>query len=152
MDRDAATGSGESALRPGTPPTPGPHRSLVQARFVGFIPVRNLAAARSFYVDVLGLTLHGNDGFAVTVDTGGVSLRLTEVADHRPQPFTIAGWEVVGIRATMAVLAAAGVLFAHHDGLEQDPHGVWTTPSGDLVAWFTDPEGNTLSLTERGRR
>jgi catechol 2,3-dioxygenase-like lactoylglutathione lyase family enzyme len=118
-------------------------------RFVGFIPVRDLAAARAFYVGVLGLALLSDDPFAVTLDAGGTTLRLTEVADLRPQPFTIAGWEVPDIHVTVSSLLEAGVRFSRYEGLDQDPRGIWTTPGGDLVAWFADPDGNTLSLTGR---
>jgi catechol 2,3-dioxygenase-like lactoylglutathione lyase family enzyme len=117
------------------------------ARFVGFVPVRDLGIARGFYVGTLGLPLLEESPFAVTVDAGGTVLRLTKVAELGPQPFTIAGWEVPDIRWTVAELEAAGVSFSRYDGMDQDEHGIWTTPTGDLVAWFRDPDGNTLSLT-----
>ena len=125
----------------------GPTTRLVGARFVGFVPVRNLAASKDFYVDTLGLTLTEESPFAVVLDAGGTTIRLTEVPDLRPQPFTIAGWEVSDIRELAQSLKSSGVEFRRYDGMEQDELGVWTTPGGDAVAWFVDPDGNTLSLT-----
>ena len=106
-----------------------------------------MAVARTFYVDVLGLTLTDESPYAATVDAGGTMLRLTLVDDLRPQPFTVAGWTVADMRATITALEAGGVRFLRYDGFEQDDLGVWTTPGGDEVAWFADPDGNTLSLT-----
>jgi len=45
-------------------------------------------------------------------------------------------------------LAAVGVTCLRYEGMTQDAAGVWATPGGDLVAWFQDPDGNTLSLTQ----
>jgi catechol 2,3-dioxygenase-like lactoylglutathione lyase family enzyme len=64
------------------------------------------------------------------------------------QSFTIAGWRVGDIAATVRALEAKGVRFTRYDGMDQDELGIWTAPGGDKVAWFTDPDGNTLSLTE----
>lgn len=120
---------------------------LANAPLIGFIPVRDLAAARVFYSSTLGLPVTDVNPFAVVLDANGTMLRLTPVPDLHPQPFTIAGWEVPDIGSTVDALASSGITFLHFDGLEQDPRGIWTTPGGDSVAWFTDPDGNTLSLT-----
>ena len=125
-----------------------PSGSLHAGAFVGFIPVTNLASARAFYVGTLGLTLTEDSPFAVVLQHGGTAIRLTEVTEFRPQPFTIAGWEVSDIGAVINSLRSSGVTFRDFDGMEQDNQGIWTTPGGDLVAWFLDPDGNTLSLTE----
>jgi catechol 2,3-dioxygenase-like lactoylglutathione lyase family enzyme len=127
--------------------TMGPPNRLEGARFVGFIPVRDLAVARDFYVDTLGMTLSDESLYAVVVDAHGTAVRLTQVPDLRPQPFTIAGWEVIDIRQEVDSLTTFGVTFNRYEGMEQDERGIWTTPEGDLVAWFIDPDGNTLSLT-----
>lgn len=120
---------------------------LRNAPLIGFIPVRDLAAAREFYASTLGLTVTEENPFAVVLDANGTMVRLTPVPDLQPQAFTIAGWEVADIEETVDALASAGVAFLQFDGMEQDPKGIWTTPGGDSVAWFTDPDGNTLSLT-----
>ena len=129
----------------GPQPPPGSLRAGV---FVGFIPVTDLATARAFYVGKLGLTMTEDSPFAVVLRHEGTVIRLTEVAGLRPQPFTIAGWEVHDIGAVIDSLRSSGVTFRRYDGMEQDDRGIWTTPGGDQVAWFLDPDGNTLSLTE----
>ncbi len=118
------------------------------ATFVGFIPAPDLATARVFYTEVLGLTLKAETPFALVVDGGGTTLRLIPVPDLQPQPFTIAGWAVDDIVAEVDALVSSGVTFKRYDGMEQDERAIWTTPGGDRVAWFSDPFNNTLSLTE----
>jgi catechol 2,3-dioxygenase-like lactoylglutathione lyase family enzyme len=114
---------------------------------VGFLPTTDLDRARTFYEHVLGLPVINADSFAVVVQTGRITIRLTNVGDQlRPQAFTVFGWEVGDLRAEMAELAKGGVDFLRVDGLEQDDSGVWTAPGGSLIAWFKDPDGNTLSL------
>jgi catechol 2,3-dioxygenase-like lactoylglutathione lyase family enzyme len=117
------------------------------AAFVGFIPVRNLDSAREFYCDTLGLKAVEQTPVALVVDAGGVSVRLVEVPELRPQPFTIAGWLVSDISSTAASLAEAGVPTKRYEGMVHDEHGVWTAPTGDRIAWFADPDGNVLSVT-----
>jgi catechol 2,3-dioxygenase-like lactoylglutathione lyase family enzyme len=118
-----------------------------EGSFIAFIPVSDLTSARHFYVDVLGLPILEESPFAVVVDAMGTMLRLTKVEDLRVQAFTIAGWQVPDIRTAIDSLTAVGVVFTRYEGMDQDDRGVWTTPGGDQVAWFTDPDGNTLSLT-----
>ena len=125
-----------------------PSGSLRGGAFVGFIPVTDLASARAFYVGKLGLTMTEDSPFAVVLQHGGTVIRLTEVAELRPQPFTIAGWGVSDISAVIHSLRSSGVTFRRYDGMDQDDRGIWTTPGGDQIAWFLDVDGNTLSLTE----
>ena len=120
---------------------------LENAELIAFIPVSNLQAARRFYESTLGLRVTDENLFAVVVDANGTMLRLTEVTDLTPQPFTIAGWQVPDIDATIDALVAQGVTFRHFDGMGQDARAIWEAPGADLVAWFADPDGNTLSLT-----
>ncbi|HEV3280729.1 MAG TPA: VOC family protein [Acidimicrobiales bacterium] len=112
------------------------------------MPVRDLTVAREFYVGVLGLSVLDENPAAVAVESAGTTLRLTAVGELQPQPFTIAGWEVPDVHEAVASLTDAGVTFTLYDELDQDDQGIWTSPGGDLVAWFMDPDGNTLSLTE----
>ena len=114
---------------------------------VAFVPVRDLGTAHSFYRDVLGLRVDEVSPVAVVFDAGGTMLRLTQVDDLRPQPFTIAGWLVPDMGTAIDSLASRGVGFIRFEGMDQDERGIWWTPSGDQVAWFNDPDGNTLSLT-----
>jgi len=116
--------------------------------FVGFIPVRDPTVARAFYERTLGLTVVADTPFALVVDANGTEIRITPVPELVPQPFTIAGWAVADISSIVRALADLGVRFRRYDGLEQDGLGIWTSPSGDRVAWFSDPDENTLSVTE----
>ena len=121
---------------------------LESAHAVAFVSATDLARARDFYEGTLGLEVQEISGFACVFRTGGATLRVTLVGELSPQPFTVFGWEVGAIADTMAGLAARGVEFARFEGMDQDPAGVWTTPGGDRVAWFRDPDGNVLSLTQ----
>ena len=114
---------------------------------MAFIPVSDLASARSFYGELLGLHVTDENPFAVILDSGGTRLRLTKVDNHQAPPFTIAGWEVSDIAAAVDALVDRGIIFTRYNGMEQDERGIWTAPGGDRVAWFKDLDDNTLSLT-----
>jgi catechol 2,3-dioxygenase-like lactoylglutathione lyase family enzyme len=120
---------------------------LTEAAFIGFIPVRDTSAAREFYEGILGLRVVEDTPFALVLDANGTMVRLTPVAELGVQPFTVAGWRVPDITATVSALAGRGVRFNRYDRLDQDGFGIWTAPGGDRVAWFGDPDGNTVSLT-----
>ncbi len=120
---------------------------LSRASLIAFIPVSDLATARDFYIAKLGFAVTDQSPFALVVDANGTMLRLTPVGELRTQPFTIVGWAVDDIVSTVDNLVSLGVQFNRYDGMAQDARGIWTSPNGDLVAWFTDPDGNTLSLT-----
>ncbi len=122
---------------------------LAGVAFMGFIPVTDAAAARAFYCGTLGLPLIADTPFAVVVQAGATVVRLTPVPQHVPQGFTIAGWQVDDVTAAVQGLRAAGVECTRYDGMDQDELGIWTAPGGDQVAWFTDPDGNTLSVSGR---
>ena len=116
---------------------------------VCFVLAADMARARRFYTDTLGLSETGEDPFAISYDLAGTTLRLTRIEDHQPGPHTVLGWQVADIEAAIDALAAKGVQMAIYDGYGQDARGVWTHPgSGAKVAWFHDPEGNNLSLTQ----
>jgi hypothetical protein len=93
------------------------------------------------------------DPFAVVLDAGRLTIRVTNVGHELTvQPFTVLGWEVDDVRAEIAGLVDRGVEFLRVGGLEQDDAGVWTAPGGSYVAWFHDPDGNTLSLSQHRHR
>jgi catechol 2,3-dioxygenase-like lactoylglutathione lyase family enzyme len=114
---------------------------------VAFVPVSTLEVARQFYVETLGLPVTDESPFGLVVDANGTMLRLTPVPDLRPQAFTVVGWSVPDIGSTVDELASRGVACTRFEGMDQDARGIWDSPSGDRVAWFADPDGNTLSLT-----
>jgi catechol 2,3-dioxygenase-like lactoylglutathione lyase family enzyme len=121
---------------------------LGAAKIVAFAPLIDVDRARAFYVDVLGLTVVEDTPFALVCDAAGTTLRITPVGTLSPQPFTVLGWAVDDIAATSRALIAAGVELLRFDGMDQDELGVWTTPGGDRIAWFHDPDGNVLSLSQ----
>jgi len=104
--------------------------------------------AKAFYGDILGLRLDEDDPFALVFRAGSTMLRVQKVPELTPLPFTTLGWNVPDIRATVANLSSKGVRFERYDGMPQDDAGIWLTPSGAMVCWFKDPDGNTLSLTQ----
>jgi catechol 2,3-dioxygenase-like lactoylglutathione lyase family enzyme len=123
---------------------------LGSSDLVGFVPTTHLARARVFYGDVLGLELVGETPIALLLDANGTVLRVTLVDRMNPAPYTILGWSVAGIADVVRGLSDRGVAFERFPGMEQDELGIWTTPGNDRVAWFKDPDGNVLSLTEMG--
>jgi len=121
---------------------------LGKQTLVAFLATTDSARARAFYEETLGLSLISDDPFALVFDAHGTSLRIQKVATLQPHPFTALGWAVADIQAVVAALKQKGVTCVRFPGMDQDAHGVWASPSGARVAWFEDPEGNLLSLTE----
>lgn len=119
---------------------------LSNARQVAFISVTDLEAAQRFYGDALGLDLEDARPFALVHVTTESRLRLTLVDRVKAAPYTVLGWEVDDLDGEVARLTAAGVALTRYDGMDQDDRGIWTSPSGARIAWFLDPDGNTLSL------
>ncbi len=119
---------------------------------VAFIITADRAKAKAFYADVVGLTVLGEDDHAVTFDAGNrTPMRLTEVPGFKGVGHTVLGWHVADITATARALAAKGAKFNVYPGFDQDADAVWSSPGGGAkVAWFNDPDGNVLSLTQVG--
>ena len=116
---------------------------------VAFVPSTDLARSRRFYEAVLDMRVVSEDAFAVVVAAGAGTIRITNVGpDLRVQPFTVLGWEVDDLDREVDRLVARGVEFVMVPGLPQDERAVWTAPDGTRVAWFRDPDGNTLSLAD----
>ncbi len=121
---------------------------LATSDVIAFAPTTDLARARSFYETTLGLSVVDENAYACVFDAHGTMLRLTLVAEVARAGYTVLGWRVTDMGQVVSRLESVGVVFARYDGMEQDAHGVWTTPRGDRIAWFTDPDANILSLTE----
>jgi catechol 2,3-dioxygenase-like lactoylglutathione lyase family enzyme len=116
---------------------------------MAFIPTLDFDKSRAFYEGVLGLRFVNNDGFAMVLEANGTTIRVAKVQkDWTPEQFTILGWKVREIENIVAGLVDRGVVFERFGFFEQDPLGIWTAPSGDKVAWFKDPDGNTLSVSQ----
>jgi catechol 2,3-dioxygenase-like lactoylglutathione lyase family enzyme len=123
---------------------------LFNQPIVAFVATRDAESARKFYRDTLGLRLESDQlPFALVFDAGGTMLRVTPVKDWNPPGFTVLGWQVPNIVEAAKVLAESGVRFERYRGFEQDEFGIWTAPGGAAkVAWFKDPDGNTLSISQ----
>ena len=122
---------------------------LSNAKPVTFINTANRPASEAFYRDMLGLPFIADDGFAAVFALPGAVLRITELEGYAPSPHPALGWMVEDIAATMQALIAKGIAPSIYEGFGQDALGIWTAPDGVAkVAWFTDPDGNVLSLTE----
>jgi catechol 2,3-dioxygenase-like lactoylglutathione lyase family enzyme len=116
---------------------------------MAFVTTARPEEARAFYSDVLGLRLLSDDAYALVYDAHGTTLRVSKAREVQVAPYTVLGWKVADIAATVRALGARGVAFNRYGGLEQDDLGIWAVPGAPArVAWFKDPDGNTLSLTQ----
>ena len=115
---------------------------------IAFVGATDLGRARAFYEQVLGLPMTGQNDFACVFDANGTMIRVTAVPEVARGGYTVLGWRVADIAAAVRDLSAKGVVLLRYDGMDQDDSGVWTTPGGEQVAWFADPDGNILSLTQ----
>ena len=123
---------------------------LESSDLVAFVAATDLHRARAFYEQTLGLPVLEQDDFACVLDAHGTTLRVTAVREVARGGYTVLGWRVSDIVTAVRDLAVRGVTFVRYPGLSQDEHGIWTAPSGAQVVWFTDPDGNVLSLTHPG--
>ncbi|HZM11838.1 MAG TPA: VOC family protein [Candidatus Limnocylindrales bacterium] len=122
---------------------------LASEKIIGFVPITDAARAKSFYAEKLGLKFVSEDPFAIVFDANGNMIRLTRMKEVKPQAFAILGWQVPDIVTTVQRLQAAGVKFERYgDFMQQDELGIWSAPGGSRVAWFKDPDGNTLSVSQ----
>jgi catechol 2,3-dioxygenase-like lactoylglutathione lyase family enzyme len=122
---------------------------LGSTNIVAFVPTRDSEKAKAFYEGVLGLRFVSDDGFALVFDANGIMVRVAKVPPQfTPAQFTILGWQVTEIEKVVAGLQAKGVRFERYGFLKQDELGIWTAPTGDKVAWFKDPDGNVLSVSQ----
>jgi len=128
-------------------PALGPFQ-LSEQDIVAFVATRDPARANQFYGGTLGLPLVEEQlPFALVFDAHGIKLRVAVVKELAVAPYTVLGWEVPDIVAAVKALQSAGVHFEHFPGVPQDELGIWTAPNGNAVAWFKDPDGNTLSIS-----
>jgi catechol 2,3-dioxygenase-like lactoylglutathione lyase family enzyme len=121
---------------------------LADSKIIAFVATQNPASALTFYRDTLGLALVSDDPFAIVFDANGTMLRVQKVKELQPAQYTALGWDVPDIYARINELTTHGVRFERFPGLPQDEDGVWPAPSGAKIAWFKDPDGNILSLTQ----
>jgi catechol 2,3-dioxygenase-like lactoylglutathione lyase family enzyme len=116
---------------------------------IGFVPTQDSRKAREFYEGKLGFEFVSDDPFALVVRAGDTTVRIAKGAkDFRPAAYTILGWEVENIEAVCRWLKERGVILERYPFVQDQELGVWTTPGGDKVAWFKDPDGNVLSISQ----
>ena len=118
-------------------------------KLVACVATRDPVRAKAFYGDTLGLRLLREDQFAVVFDAHGTTLRVSIVSELAPAKYTVLGWVVPDIVAMVKELQNAGVTLEQFGFKDQDERGIWTSPGGARVAWFKDPDGNTLSVTQQ---
>jgi catechol 2,3-dioxygenase-like lactoylglutathione lyase family enzyme len=121
---------------------------LGSINIIAFVPTTDFNKARAFYEGLLGLRFVKDDGFALVLDANGIMIRVAKAPEFKPAQFTILGWQVPDIEKMVADLEKRGVHFERFGFFEQDKLGIWTAPTGDKVAWFKDPDGNILSVSQ----
>lgn len=123
---------------------------MALTRMVGFVTTTNPERAKDFYGRALGFALQHVDNFALVFDANGTMLRVVKARAFTPAQGTVLGWHVDDIYATIDELASRGVRFEQFGlpFMPQDEHGVWVASSTDRVAWFKDPDGNVLSISQ----
>jgi catechol 2,3-dioxygenase-like lactoylglutathione lyase family enzyme len=122
--------------------------NLQQATPVSFLYVADRERALGFYRDTLGLALRSSDDFGDFIDFGGGLLRMTVIADHKAHPHPALGWNVEDIEGAVTALREKGIAFTIFEGMGQDAQGIWTGADGDKIAFFADPDGNVLTLSQ----
>jgi|ERR1700730_4860264 len=125
---------------------------LASGKMVGFVPTRDYDQARAFYEGKLGFDFVSLDQFALVMSVGGHMIRIAKVPNFTPLQGTILGWEVDNIGLVATWLKDRGVNLEKYPFAQDRELGIWTTPTGDQVAWFKDPDGNILSVSQHDRR
>lgn len=118
---------------------------------VVFLATASAERSRAFYERMLGLAFVADEPPALVFRIGDRMLRIQKVDRVVAAPYTALGWAVSDIRQAVRDLCSAGISFERYQGMDQDGDGVWQAPSGALIAWFRDPDGHVLSLTQFAR-
>ena len=121
---------------------------LTNMALIAFIPTTSPEKAKAFYQGLLGLELLSADEFALVFNARGTMLRVVTVPVLKPQEFTILGWQVPDLLSLIHSLNEKKIYCEKYPFLQQDEFGIWKSPGGASVAWFKDPDGNLLSLTQ----
>lgn len=123
---------------------------LASSKIVGFVPTKDAKKAREFYEKKLGFEFVSDDQFALVLRAGQNMIRVAKGAKFTPAQYTVLGWEVQDIARVVKWLSDRGVVFEKYPFVQDQQTGIWTTPNGDKVAWFKDPDGNILSVSQHG--
>ena len=121
---------------------------LTANQIIAFVATANAEEAMMFYRDRLGLRLIADTEYALEFEVEDTMLRVQKVETVVPAPYTALGWKVGNIAEEIEALGKRGIVFERYEGMAQDENGIWASPSGARIAWFRDPDGNILSLTQ----
>ena len=121
---------------------------LASSKVIGFVPTKDSTTARAFYEGKLGFQFVSDDPFALVLRAGETMIRIAKAQNFTPAPYTVLGWEVRDIEAVVRWLQARGVAFEKYPFVQDQELGIWTAPGGNKVAWFKDPDGNVLSVSQ----
>jgi catechol 2,3-dioxygenase-like lactoylglutathione lyase family enzyme len=124
---------------------------LTTGKLVGFLLTKDYERARGFYEGKLGFEFVSLDQFALVMRAGENKIRIVKIPDFSPLKSTALGWEVSDVSAVVAWLEGRGVETEKYPWAQDKEHGIWTTPGGDKVAWFKDPDGNVLGVSQHGK-
>ena len=121
---------------------------LASSKIIGFVPTKDSTQARAFYEGKLGFQFVSDDTFALVMRAGETMIRLAKAQDFTPAKYTVLGWQVSNIEEIVAWLQKRGVVFEKYPWVTDKERGIWTAPTGDKIAWFKDPDGNVLSVSQ----
>jgi len=121
---------------------------LASGRMAGFVLTRDYERARNFYEGQLGFEFVSQDQFALVVQAGANRIRIVKSSDMTPLRSTVLGWEVPEIEPVVDWLQQRGVAFEKYPFVQDKHRGIWTAPNGDKVAWFKEPDGNVLGVSQ----
>jgi predicted enzyme related to lactoylglutathione lyase len=120
----------------------------VSSKMIGFVITEDYDQARAFYQGKLGFEFKSVDQYALVMKAGENQIRIAKAANFTPVQNTVLGWEVEDIEAVATWLTKQGVTTEKYPFVQDRERGIWTTPNGDKVAWFKDPDGNVLSVSQ----
>ena len=122
---------------------------LASGKMVGFLFTKYYDQSRAFFEDKLGFQFASVDQYGLVMRAGGTPIRISRIPNFTPAQGTVLGWEVQNIEAVVTWLKDRGVTFEKYPFVQDRELGIWTTPTGDKVAWFKDPDGNVLSVSQQ---
>jgi catechol 2,3-dioxygenase-like lactoylglutathione lyase family enzyme len=121
---------------------------LANMSMIGFLLTKDYEKARAFYEGTLGFEFVSLDQFALVMQAGKSMIRIVKVPTFTALPSTVLGWQVDDAEKIVDWLVKRGVVFDKYPFVQDKERGIWTAPGGSKIAWFKDPDGNVLSVSE----
>lgn len=121
---------------------------LTSNKIIGFLVTKDYNKARAFYEEKLGFEFVSLDQFALVMRAGPTMIRIVELKDFKPAQNTVLGWEVDDIQKVVAWLKKQGITLEEYPFIQDRKTFIWAAPGGGKVAWFKDPDGNVLSVSQ----